>query len=80
MGFSNLELSKIDAQSKKTTRLVSYTLFIKRKLNQVKSGRLWGLILMQNYIDELRNDKKVFEENSIFEPPTIYSVHKSENY
>ena len=41
---------------------------------------------MQNYIDELRNDKKVgnkfkvFEENSIFEPPTIYSVHKSENY
>ena len=61
------------------------TLWIKRELYEVKSGRLWWLILVQNYIDELRIAKKVdknfkvFEENSIFEPPTIYSLHRYES-
>ena len=62
-----------------------FTLWIKRELYEVKSGRLWWLILVQNYIDELRIAKKVdknfkvFEENSIFEPPTIYSLHRYES-
>ena len=61
------------------------TLWIKRELYEVKSGRLWWLILVQNYIDELRIAKKVdknfkvFEENSIFEPPTIYLLHRYES-
>ena len=53
------------------------TLSLNRKLYEQYSGIIWGLILIQTYIDKLRKAKKVnkkfkvFEQKWIFEPPTI---------
>ena len=52
-------------------------MFLNCKLYEVYSGIIWGLILIQTYIDKLRKAKKVnkkfkvFEQKWIFEPPTI---------
>ena len=62
------------------------TLFLYRKLYEVNSDKGLVLILVKNYIGKLRKAKKVdinfkvFEQIGVFEPPTIYSLHKCEIY
>ena len=45
----------------------SYTLFLNQKLYEQYSGIIWGPILIQTYIDDLRKAKKVNKNFMVFE-------------
>ena len=79
LGLSNLP-TLLQMRLTTSHTMLNITLFINRKLYEVKSGRVWGPILVHNYIDEHRNTLKVDKNFKVFVPPTIYSLHKSESH